>query len=315
MRKGAERNLTPWGPEQKLKWFLAQGVKRSYHEDVLIRLERLTKRGMPFQVESYGALTLNPQKYPLYAVRVGNNPKLSTVLLTGGVHGYETSGVKGALLFLEEHVLNYIEQFNFVVAPCISPWSYETINRLDPIMENPNREFKENGKAEESRLFMNYLSQLDVDFQAHIDLHETTNSDRVFLPEEYAKNGVSLEAKDIDIPDGFYLIGVKGFPRTELERKMMSFVGQVTHIAKPDERGMILDIPLSHEGVIHANIPGLCAEFTNAKSKLGAFTTEMYPDSDKFQKLSVAEVEALCSRAQVACVRGALEFWNQPIKS
>lgn len=227
------------------------------------------------------------------------------------MHGYETSGVKGALLFLEEHVAEYTEHFNFVVAPCISPWSYETVNRLDPIMENPNREFKPEGKAEESRLVMEYLGRLGTEFQGHIDLHETTNSDRVFLPEEYAKNGLSLEAKDIDIPDGFYLIGTKGFHRPELEKAMIESVRKVTHIAKPDEGGTtILDTPLSAEGVIHTSIPGLCAEFTAANSHLGAYTTEMYPDSPSLLAQGEAKVEALCARAQVACVRGALDFWS-----
>lgn len=282
-------------------------MKRSYHDDVLVRLEALRKSGA--DVESYGNLTLNPEKFPLFAVRVGRSPSLPTVLITGGVHGYETSGVKGALLFLEKHAAKYSDRLNFVIAPCISPWSYETINRLDPVMENPNREFKADGKAEESRFLMTYLSTLGVEFTAHIDLHETTNSDRVFLPEEYAKNGLSLEAKDIDIPDGFYLIGVKGHLQPELEKAMIESVRKVTHIAKPDDRGMILDIPLSSEGVVHGTIPGLCAELTTAKSRWGAFTTEMYPDSPRYQGMTPAQVETLCSEAQVACVRGALDYW------
>lgn len=311
MRSDVKKTLPPWGPEQKLKWFLNQRIQRSYHDDVLARVEALRKSGLPgLVVQSYGNLTFNPDKFPLFAIRVGDfSQSKKTILITGGVHGYETSGVKGALLFLEEHALNYSAHFNFVVAPCISPWSYETINRLDPIMENPNREFKSEWKAEESRLLMSYLSGLGVEFDAHIDLHETTDSDRLFLPEEYAKNGIELHAKDIDIPDGFYLIGVKGFPRRELERAMMDSVGKVTHIARPDQRGMILDIPLSHEGVIHANIPGLCAELTAAKSRLGAFTTEMYPDSQRLKALGVGKGDVICNESQVACIRGALDFW------
>lgn len=304
-----QQPLTPWSPEKKLKWFTSQTVQRSYDTDVLQRLAALRKNPL-FKVDFYGALTLAPEKFPLFAVRVGERPGRPTVLITGGVHGYETSGVKGALLFLEQHVAQYTDHFNFVVAPCISPWSYETVNRLDPVMENPNREFRPEGRAEESRLFMAYLETLDTVFDAHIDLHETTNSDRVFLPEEYSKNGLALEAKDIDIPDGFYLIGVKGFPREALEKAMMDSVRKVTHIAQADAKGMILDVEISHEGFVHHSIPGLCAEYTGAKSRLGAFTTEMYPDSPRFEGWSVEKVEAHCSEAQVACVRGALDFWR-----
>ena len=51
-----------------------------------------------FDVEQYGALSLDPKRYPLFAVKtrswVDGRP---LVLVTGGVHGYETSGVQGAL--------------------------------------------------------------------------------------------------------------------------------------------------------------------------------------------------------------------------
>ncbi len=313
MRSNDLAKLSPWGPEKKLKWFLNQPVHRSYHDDVLVRLEALKKSaGSSLKVEQYGKLTINPEKFPLFAVRTAT-PSLSkpNILITGGVHGYETSGVKGALLFLENHIAKYSEHFNFVVAPCVSPWSWETINRLDPVMENPNREFKPQGKAEESLFLMSYLSELGIEFDGHIDLHETTNSDKVFLPEEYSKNGLELHAKDIYIPDGFYLIGTEGGVRAGLEKSMMDAVAKVTHIAPADERGMILDTPLTTEGVIHSSIPGLCAEMTTAVKKLGAYTTEMYPDSPKFNGMSVGEVEATCAKAQVACVVGALEFWVQ----
>lgn len=309
MRKEIEETLQPWGPEKKIHWFIHQRVHRSYHTDVLVRLEALKRSGA--HVDGYGALTVNPDKFPLFAVRVGESSSNPTVLITGGVHGYETSGVKGALLFLEQCAAEYAQHFNFVVAPCISPWSYETINRLDPVMENPNREFKADGKAEESRLLMNYLNGLGVEFSAHIDLHETTDSDKIFLPEEYAKNGKRLTADEVDIPDGFYLIGTQQYPRPELEKAMMDSVRKVTHIAKPDARGMILDTPLSQEGVIHNHIPGLCAEFTTANARLGAYTTEMYPDSQSLKAMGTEKTESLCSQAQVACIRGALEYWLQ----
>jgi hypothetical protein len=157
---------------------------------------------------------------------------------------------------------------------------------------------------------MSYLTSLNIEFDGHIDLHETTNSDKIFLPEEYSKNGLELHADDVDIPDGFYLIGVKGFVRPELEKAMMDSVRKVTHIAKPDAQGKITGTLTSQDGVIHEELRGLCSEFTSAKSRLGAFTTEMYPDSEKFSGLSVSQVETACCRAQIACIEGALNFWG-----
>jgi hypothetical protein len=303
----------PWGPEKKLHWFTNQNTKRSYADDVLSRVNRFSKRGGSlFTVTEYGRLTVCPEKYPLYAFQLGD-PKNGkpNVLLTGGVHGYETSGVKGALQFLEEHVLLYLDCFNFVVAPCVSPWSYETINRLNPLMENPNREFKGESKSEESRFLMDYLKGLAVEFDGHIDLHETTDSDRVFLPEEYAKNGLPLTAEDVGIPDGYYLIGAKGHENPALERAIIDRVRKGTHIAEADAGGRILDLPLSQEGVIHSLIPGLCGQYTAAVSRLGAYTTEMYPDSPRFQGLGPPAVEAVCNNAQVASILGALDFWKR----
>lgn len=37
------------------------------------------------------------------------------MLITGGVHGYETSGVQGALLFLEQKAKHYSQHFNIFV--------------------------------------------------------------------------------------------------------------------------------------------------------------------------------------------------------
>ena len=59
-------------------------------------------------------------------------------LITGGIHGYETSGVLGALRFLEHHAVDFEAGFNLVVAPCVSPWGFETINRWSPLAIDPN---------------------------------------------------------------------------------------------------------------------------------------------------------------------------------
>ncbi len=302
----------PWGPELKLRWFTNQSLKRSYRTDVLTRLDSLQQRYPDLlTIQSYGTLSFAPEKYPLYAVRVGEiRPSLPTVLVTGGVHGYETSGVKGALKFLEEKVASLSKNFNIVVAPCVSPWSYETINRLDPVMENPNREFKDEGKSEESAFLMKYLTTLGVEIDGHIDLHETTDSDKIFLPEEYSKNGKELSADAVDIPDGFYLIGVKGQERPELDAAIIRSVEKVTHIAPPDAKGEILDTKITSPGVIYNDIPGLCAQYTQASKRLGAYTTEVYPDSPKYKGSTPEAIEDLCVSAQLAALSGAFLHWS-----
>ena len=50
-----------------------------------------------FDVEQHGSLSYDTDRYKLYAVKTKAwDDRKPTVLITGGVHGYETSGVQGA---------------------------------------------------------------------------------------------------------------------------------------------------------------------------------------------------------------------------
>ena len=110
----------PWGDAERAAWRARQRVQRRYAEDVLPRIDALRAA---FDVAEYGRVVSESETFPLFAVRSrGWNPALPTVLVTGGVHGYETSGVHGALAFLERHGSAYAGRVNLLVAPCISPW-------------------------------------------------------------------------------------------------------------------------------------------------------------------------------------------------
>ena len=121
-------------------------------------------------------------------------------------------GVQGAIRFLETKALSYAPEFNVVVVPCVSPWGYETINRWNPYAIDPNRSFVGTGHSGESAMLMEYISSLKqrllagngvtVDFIAHIDLHETTDTDNTtFRPARAARDGEVN--KNWNIPDGF----------------------------------------------------------------------------------------------------------------
>ena len=140
-----ETQTLPWGQKEKENWFKEQVIKRSYQEEVVAKINKLSD---VFDISEYGSLSLNPKKYPLFLIKTKNfDPSKKTVLITGGVHGYETSGVHGALLFMEKHVANYIKDFNFICAPCISPWGYETINRWNNLAIDPNLSFYQDSPA------------------------------------------------------------------------------------------------------------------------------------------------------------------------
>lgn len=92
----------PWAAAEKREWLACQRVKRSYADEVVAPLLRLPAQAEWFQ---YGALdyaTSGLGTYPLFAVRTRAwHPDHPVVLVTGGVHGYETSGVHGALQWIE----------------------------------------------------------------------------------------------------------------------------------------------------------------------------------------------------------------------
>ena len=96
---------TPWGDEERAEWLSQQSRQRSYESEVLSVIERLKA---DFDVEEYGRLEYGSERYPLMAIRSRDwNDDLPIVLITGGVHGYETSGVHGALQFVEQYAADY----------------------------------------------------------------------------------------------------------------------------------------------------------------------------------------------------------------
>ena len=139
----------PWGEEEKTEWFKTRKVQRSYKEEVLDKLETMKDK---FIIKQYGALSHDPERYPLFSAQTKNWSKEKPyVLVTGGVHGYETSGVQGALLFLQTKAEEFSEHFNILVAPCVSPWGYECIQRWTAKAVDPNRSFNPDGEVVEGR--------------------------------------------------------------------------------------------------------------------------------------------------------------------
>ena len=286
-----------WGPEEKTNWFKQQSIKRSYKDEVLNKIEKLKNS---HDVVQYGALSYDPSRYPVYMIKSKNfDPKKKTILITGGVHGYETSGVQGAIRFMETQTEKYSNEFNLICFPSISPWGYETINRWNPLAIDPNRSFKENSPAEECSLFLNAVASLNTKIFAHFDLHETTDTDNtVFRPALAARDG--KEQDNDDIPDGFYLVDDSNRAKPEFQKAIIDAVRKVTHIAPPDADGNIIGAPVEQEGVINYDMKKLflCGGFSDADYTT---TTEVYPDSPK-------ATDEICILAQVAAITGGLDY-------
>jgi len=286
-----------WSQAHRSEWLAAQSIKRSYQQEVIDKLSKLADK---LDISRYGALSYDSDRYPLYVVQSPNwYVENRTALITGGVHGYETSGVQGAVRFLEEEIHNYRDHFNIIVAPCISPWAYETINRWNPDARDPNRSFIPNSHVEESSLLMQCVRSIAEDIFVHIDLHETTDSDNSeFRPALSARDNV--EHAIWDIPDGFYLVGDTENPNTEFQSQIIKAVEKVTHIAEADNDGKLIGENLQQFGVINyaTKSLGLCTGFSDC---VYGTTTEVYPDSPRVD-------DEICIQAQVAVITSALDY-------
>ena len=242
---------TPWGAAEKAAWLGRQRVQRSHAAEVLEPLKAGLASIAQAELFQYGTLDyqrLGLGAYALHAVRSRAwRPDRPTVLVTGGVHGYET------------------------------------INRWNPDALDPNRQFKPDSPAAEAALAMACIaaicSRASPSVDLHIDLHETTDTDNSeFGPAKAARDGVTFERDDI--PDGFYLVDDADRPAPGFQRALIDAVRRVTHIAEPDVQGRIIGAPLQQPGVISfgTRSRGLCGGVTDARLST---TTEVYPDSPR----------------------------------
>jgi hypothetical protein len=286
-----------WGDTEKAIWFKKQCIKRSYNDEVLAKLTPLKQS---FDITQYGALGIDEPRYPLYAIKSKKwQADKKTILVTGGVHGYETSGVQGAIRFAETKALEYAKCFNVIVVPCVSPWGYETINRWNAQAIDPNRSFYESSPAQESALLIDFIKSIEQDVYLHIDLHETTDTDNSeFRPALAARDAVTHD--NWNIPDGFYSVADSTKPEAEFQAAVIAGVSKVTHIAPADDEGRLIGNKIEQLGVINyaARELGLCMGLTDATY---VTTTEVYPDSP------TADDES-CIIAQVAAITSALDY-------
>ena len=286
-----------WGADEIQAWRARQQRRRSYAGQVLGVVDGLRDR---FEIVRYCRLDYTPDVYPLVALRSrrwrGDRP---VALVTGGVHGYETSGVMGALQFAAGHAAAYEDRLDVLIAPCVSPWGFERIHRWNPQALDPNRSFRPDSPAPESAALMALLAPIVDRVRVHVDLHETTDTDESeFRPALAARDGRPFTPGGI--PDGFYLVDDAQSPQPAFQQAIIEAVSRVTHIAPADDRGEIIGSPVVAPGVIRYALRslGLCAGITDAPYRT---TTEVYPDSPR-------ATPEICNAAQAAAVCAALDY-------
>ncbi|NYZ63273.1 M14 family metallopeptidase [Luteimonas deserti] len=287
----------PWGDAERAQWRSRLERRRVYAETVLPRVERLRAT---WDVLRYGEVAYDGETFPLFALRSREtDPALPIALVTGGVHGYETSGVHGALEFAEHHAGEHAGRIQRIVVPCVSPWAFERVQRWNRDAVDPNRSFRPGSPSAEAAALIDWLGPVRHRVRVHIDLHETTDSDETeFRPALAARDGVEFVPGAI--PDGFYLVGDTARPQPGFQQAILEAVAQVAHIAPSDADGTLIGTPATAPGLIEYPVHelGLCVGFSDAPF---VTTTEVYPDSPR-------TTPAECDAAQVAAVRAAIGF-------
>lgn len=296
-----------WSATQKQQWYadvVAKGPVRDY-EEVVARLQRLPANS--HCLESYGEVRTPLKNYPAFCVTVGDiqngNPN---ILIAGGVHGYEPSGVEAALRFLEDEVQSFRNEFNFVVYPCVSPWSYVYDTRWNWQAEDPNRQFSKDPaktKIDECEIFMASMEKRACRFACAIDLHETSNRDIELRKMRAERFGSKLATDYQHIPQGAYLLltdrdTCEGKEQQwQFGHSIMTVMRDYSPIA-PDE--MILGHPNYKGVVLSPASDGTTRAYLDQHADFVA-VTEIYPDHPKMTPERTVQ-------AQIASVYGALNF-------
>jgi len=118
--------------------------------------------------------------YPLYRVALENSGASRTILLTAGVHGDEPAGIEAVLHLLENERSEILEQFSFLIVPCVNPNGYVHNTRENGEGIDINRSF-ETDDVDEVRLIKDLLQGQQVD--CFVDLHEDWEATGFYLYE------------------------------------------------------------------------------------------------------------------------------------
>ncbi len=295
-----------WSTSQIASWYnkMQKQEGRDYYRDIVSRLKRLPSN--THLLERYGSVDPNRGKYPLYCVTAGNvlngNPN---ILITGGVHGYEPSGIEASVRFLEKEARKLSNQFNFVVFPCISPWSYEHNHRWNWKAEDPNRCFAPDNvpDIDECRHFMNNMAFRQTHFDVAIDLHETPDRDIELRQERAGRFGTRLEEYWQHVPQGYYLMLTRDKNEQNVDETILfgqSIINEVQKISPIASEVEILE-NRNHSGMtLSPAVKGTMRSYLKSYATHIAIT-EVYPDHPRMNKEKAVQ-------AQLASIHGALKF-------
>lgn len=288
----SDNKTQPWPPEKFEVWYQERPVipARDYLKTLVPRIKALGERS-GFSFEKYGEVTYTTNDntankttqitHDLFRVLIGDfSQEKPCYIVLGGTHGYEKGGPLAALKFAEEQAEQYIDRFNIVIYPCLSPGPYEKELRFTEGRIDINRDaFLEGAQSEEMKALAEsvkelharvYKGDINKKFTAAIDLHETPFLD-IEIDKENAEAGGETFELDI-FPRGLFLIAFD--QDQELANKIIKTVRDEGHhvvddetlYGSPNHDGILL---MSEMGAVTGRVRQLFKHFTSA-----CFTTE-----------------------------------------
>lgn len=291
----SEQEQKGWSAEKCDAWYGQQPQVRDYQADIY---ERARSASLPpsLILSSYGyahddcLICVEPRQIN------GAKPSL---IITGGVHGYEPGGIEACLRLIETGVPEIRNQANIFIYPCVTPAAYRINHRWTVGADDTNRGFIENSPVVEAALLMERIKKLNVSFVMALDCHETPPADRQFRRQRAERYGTPLIGDPDLLPNGFHLMvpdsALLRRSVQECARAIIKDVRKITPVAT-DEKivGNVND-----GGIVPSTASGTLTRWMNDRARFAA-TTEVVTEKMTLQQASDVQLAAIRSAAGYA---------------
>lgn len=281
-----------WSADRCAAWYGQQPQVRDYVRDVVERARAVT---LPpsLVLSSYGAAHGDDLICVAPRAIDSSKPSLS---ITGGVHGYEPSGIDASLQLIETGAQNYRDRANIFIFPCVTPAAYRIHHRWTHGANDTNREFFAGTNVIEAALLMQRIESLGVSFTSAIDCHETPIEDRLFRRLRADRYGTPLTGDPDLLPDGFHMMvpdtALLRHSVQECARTLMDAVARITPIATDE----LIVGNKNDRGVIPSSASGTLTRWMSARSDFAA-TTEVVTENISARNATRIQLTAIQAAA------------------
>lgn len=282
-----------WLPEQCDAWYAAQPQVRDYRQDIVERVRAITlPPSLTWRV--YGEVEGDELICVTPAQIDSSKPSL---IITGGVHGYEPEGIEACLQVVEGRAPDIVKKTNLYVYPCVTPAAFRINHRWTRGAHDVNREFMQATLVAEAQFLMESVDAHQTSFQGALDAHTTPEQDRLFRRLRAERYGTPLTGDPDLLPDGFHLmvpdVALKNAQTRNTARALIKAVGKHTPIAT-DEK---IAGNINQGGIVPSTAQGTLTRWMNDRAAFAA-TTEVVTEGMTFDEGVAVQMVAIKALAR-----------------